>query len=590
MKLIFRSMGKYRGSIAIAVFLKLIGTLAELSIPYILEHIIDDVVPQGVLREVILWGLLMFAAAFVTRMLNVAANTRAIDNAHRVSYDVRQALFRKIAYLDGNRFDGFGLPSLISRMTSDSYNVQSSVQQLQALCIRAPMMLLGGLAVTLLMDPGLAMILVVMLPFLILVVLTVSARGIPLFAAVQTRLDTLVRIMRENITGIRVVKALSKTGYEMRRFAAANGEMTDTDIKASTVMAIPGPFMQFCLNIGLTLVVLFGARRVNGGTLEPGVILAFLTYFNMITQGVMGLSRIFMTMSKASASANRIDEVLQADSDQRVLAPEEGLVPSGSGCIRFEDVGFRYGEDSRGGRSGGSGEGFAGGRREKALDGISFSLEKGESLGIIGPTGCGKSTVISLLLRFYDASEGGVFLDGRDVRTYDRDELRRRFGVCFQNDMVFQDTLRANVDFGRDLGDEEVRIAVRDAQAEEYVDALPEGLDYRADIKGANLSGGQKQRLLVARALAGKPDILILDDSSSALDYKTDAAMRRAIHENCGDVTLIMVAQRVSSVMGMTRILVMDDGKCIGYGTHRELLETCPAYRETFDIQMGDMH
>ena len=585
MRLIFRSMGVYRRSIAVAVFLKLVGTLAELSIPYILEHIIDDVVPKGVLREVILWGLLMFAAAYVTRALNVAANTRAIDNAHRVSYDVRQALFRKIAYLDGNRFDGFGLPSLISRMTSDSYNVQSSVQQLQALCIRAPMMLLGGLAVTLLMDPGLAMILVVMLPFLILVVLTVSARGIPLFAAVQTRLDALVRIMRENITGIRVVKALSKAEYEKRRFSAANGEMTDTDIRASTVMAIPGPFMQLCLNVGLTLVVIFGARRVNGGTLEPGVILAFLTYFNMITQGVMGLSRIFMTMSKASASANRIDEVLQAESDQRVLAPEEGLVPAGPGCIRFEKVGFRYGEDSRSG----SAEDFAGGGREKALDGISFSLDKGESLGIIGPTGCGKSTVISLLLRFYDASEGGVFLDGRDVRTYDRDELRRRFGVCFQNDMVFQDTLRANVDFGRGLGEEEIRCAVRDAQAREYVDALPEGLDYRADIKGANLSGGQKQRLLVARALAGKPDILILDDSSSALDYKTDAAMRRAIHENYGDVTLIMVAQRVSSVMGMTRILVMDDGKCIGYGTHQELLETCPVYRETFDIQMGDM-
>ena len=586
MKLIFRSMGKYRRMVFAAVNLKLLGTLAELAIPYIQEHILDDVVPLGNLPQVILWGILMFVAAFVTRTLNVTANRRAIDNAHRVSYDVRQALFRKIAYLDGNRFDSFGLPSLISRMTSDSYNVQSSVQQLQALCIRAPMMLLGGLAVTLIMDPGLAMILVVMLPFLILVVLTVSARGIPLFAAVQSKLDTLVRIMRENITGIRVVKALSKTEYEKRRFAKANGEMTDTDIAASTVMAIPGPFMQFCLNVGLTLVVLLGAKRVNGGTLEPGVILAFLTYFNMITQGVMGLSRIFMTMSKASASANRIDEVLRAESEQKVLSREEGLIPTGSGCIRFEQVGFRYGEDSR---SGGDAKDFAGGGREKALDGISFSLEKGESLGIIGPTGCGKSTVISLLLRFYDATEGGVFLNGRDVRTYDRDDLRRRFGVCFQNDMVFQDTLRANVDFGRGLEAAAVEDAIRDAMAKEYVDALPEGLEYRADIKGANLSGGQKQRLLVARALAGKPDILILDDSSSALDYKTDAAMRRAIHENYGDVTLIMVAQRVSSVMGMTRILVMDEGKCIGYGTHQELLETCPAYRETFDIQMGDM-
>ncbi len=585
MTLVFNAMGKYRRTIALAVFLKLLGTLAELSIPYILEHIIDDVVPGGVLRQVILWGAMMFAAAIVTRTLNVNANRLAVDNAHRVSYDVRQALFRKIAYLSGNQFDAFGLPSLISRMTSDSYNVQSSVQQLQALCIRAPMMLLGGLAMTLIMDARLAMILVVMLPFLILVVLTVSAKGIPLYSRVQDKLDTLVRIMRENITGIRVVKALSKTEYEKRRFSAANGEMTDTDIHAGTIMAIPGPFMQFCLNIGLTLVVLLGARRVNAGDMEPGVILAFLTYFNMITQGVMGLSRIFMTMSKASASAGRIDLVLKAETDQRVLSPEEGKTPAGPGFIRFENVGFRYGEDSRGG----SEADFAGGGREKALEDISFSLERGESLGIIGPTGCGKSTVISLLLRFYDASEGGVFLDGRDVRTYDRDELRRRFGVCFQNDMVFQDTLRENVDFGRKLGEDTLRSALGDAMALEYVDGLPRGLDHRAAIKGANLSGGQKQRLLVARALAGSPEVLILDDSSSALDYRTDAAMRKAIHEHYGDTTLIMVAQRISSIMGMTRILVMDDGKCIGYGTHRELLETCPVYRETYQIQMGDM-
>ena len=585
MSLIFRAMGRYRRTIALAVFLKLLGTLAELSIPYILEHIIDDVVPGGVLRQVILWGAMMFAAAVVTRALNVNANKLAVDNAHRVSYDVRQALFRKIAYLSGSQFDAFGLPSLISRMTSDSYNVQSSVQQLQALCIRAPMMLLGGLAMTLIMDARLALILVVMLPFLILVVLTVSAKGIPLYARVQEKLDTLVRIMRENITGIRVVKALSKTEHEKRRFSAANGEMTDTDIHASTIMAIPGPFMQFCLNVGLTLVVLLGARRVNAGSMEPGVILAFLTYFNMITQGVMGLSRIFMTMSKASASAGRIDLVLQAETDQRVLAPEEGKTPAGPGFIRFENVGFRYGEESLGA----SASDFAGEGREKALDGISFTLEKGESLGIIGPTGCGKSTVVSLLLRFYDATEGGVFLDGRDVRTYDRDELRRRFGVCFQNDMVFQDTLRENVDFGRNVGEDALRSALGDAMALEYVDSLPEGLDHRAAIKGANLSGGQKQRLLVARALAAKPEVLILDDSSSALDYRTDAAMRRAIHEHYGGTTLIMVAQRISSIMGMTRILVMDDGKCIGYGTHQELLETCPVYRETYQIQMGDM-
>lgn len=583
MHLIARAMGRYRRAVALCVFIKLFATLSELMLPYILEHIIDNVAPRGDLPLAVFWGALMFAAALLCRQLNVAANRRGVQNAHNVSYDIRQALFQKTATLSGAQFDAFGLPSLISRMTSDSYNVQSAAQQLQTLCVRAPMLLIGGVAVTLVMDAPLALVLVAMLPVLLAVVLAVSARGLPMYRRVQQKLDGVVRIMRENITGIRVVKALSKTEYEKRRFQQANDEMTASDIAAGTVMAIPSPFMQLCLNGGLTLVVLLGAVRVNAGTLEPGVILAFLTYFNMIAMGVMGLSRIFMTMSRAMASADRIDQVLQTQPDQRVLPPSEAKAPAGDGFIRFENVSFSYGEGD------GSTAGFAGEEREKALSGISFSLERGESLGIIGPTGCGKSTIVSLLMRFYDAPEGGVFVDGRDVRAYEPDELRRKFGVCFQNDMVFQDSLRANVDFGRGLGEEALRAAVEDAQAAEYIDALDAGLDYRSDIKGANLSGGQKQRLLVARALAGRPEILILDDSSSALDYKTDAAMRRAISRHCNGSALIMVAQRVSSVMGMTRILVMDNGRCLGYGTHEQLLETCPAYRETYRIQMGEM-
>lgn len=583
MRLIARAMGRYKGAVALCVVIKLFATLSELMLPYILEHIIDTVAPRGDLPLAVFWGALMFAAALVCRQLNVAANRRGVRNAHNVSYDIRQALFQKTASLSGSQFDAFGLPSLISRMTSDSYNVQSAAQQLQTLCVRAPMLLIGGVAVTLVMDASLALVLVAMLPVLVAVVLAVSARGLPMYRRVQHKLDGVVRIMRENITGIRVVKALSKTQYEKARFRRANDEMAASDIAAGTVMAIPSPFMQLCLNGGLTLVVLIGAGRVNDGTLEPGVILAFLTYFNMIAMGVMGLSRIFMTMSRAMASADRIDQVLQTPPDQRVLSPGEAKTPAGGGFIRFEDVSFSYGEGD------GSAAGFAGEEREKALSGISFCLERGESLGIIGPTGCGKSTVVSLLMRFYDASEGGVFVDGRDVRAYEPDELRRKFGVCFQNDMVFQDSLRANVDFGRDVGEQALRAAVEAAQAAEYIDELADGLDHQADIKGANLSGGQKQRLLVARALAASPDILILDDSSSALDYKTDAAMRRAIARHCAGSALIMVAQRVSSVMGMTRILVMDNGRCLGCGTHEELLKTCPAYLETYRIQMGEM-
>jgi ATP-binding cassette subfamily B protein len=436
------------------------------------------------------------------------------------------------------------------------------------------MSIIGGVIMTFMMDRALSMVLIVMLPFLILVIFIVSSKGIPMYTGVQKKLDSVVRIMRENITGIRVVKALSKGEYEKKRFAAANEEMAHSDMRAGTIMAIPGPFMQLCLNIGLTVVVIFGAVRVNNGLMQPGVILAFLTYFNMITMGVMGLNRIFMSMSKASASADRIAEVIETEDGWEIAYGGEK-----DGYIRFDNVSFSYGGESK------TDADFAGGKRERALENISFSLNKGESLGIIGPTGCGKTTVVNLLMRFYDADEGSITIDGRDVRSYEKDELRRKFGVVFQNDMVFNDSIKNNIDFGRGISQEDLNRAAEDAVAMEYIDSLENKMEYMAAIKGANLSGGQKQRLLVARALAADPEILVLDDSSSALDYKTDATMRAAIKKNHKDSTLIMIAQRVSSIMGMDHIMVMDNGSCIGYGTHEELMENCPAYRETFEMQ-----
>ena len=469
-------------------------------------------------------------------------------------------------------------------MTSDSYNIQSFCQAFQTLMMRAPIMLIGGIIVSLTMDPGLASILLAMVPFMILISVGVSRLGIPMYQRVQEKLDGVVRIMRENINGIRVVKALSKTGYEMDHFARSNDDLARNDIKASTVMALPGPFMQLCLNTGLALVVIIGARRVDAGQIQPGVILAFLTYFNMISMGVMGINRIFMMLSKSSASANRIKKVLEAEDGPVVFDENDVPSPQGDEFIRFEHVDFSYGSTSTHDR-----KAFAGAEREKCLYDISFAIRRGESLGIIGPTGCGKSTIINLLMRFYDADAGHIFVDGRDVRTYEKDDLHRKFGTVFQNDMIFFDTLRQNIRFGRDLTDEQLLAAVDDAAAREYLDSLPEGLDYEASIGGANLSGGQKQRILIARALAGDPEILVLDDSSSALDYKTDADLRRAIFEHHGSSTTIMIAQRVSSIQNMTNILVLDNGRCIGYGSHAQLLETCPAYRETFETQMGSL-
>ncbi len=584
MKLILHTMGRYRNSILLVMAVKLLGTLSELMLPYILEHLIDHVVPLGRMDRVILWGSLMILAAVVTRQLNVLANRRAVENAHNISYDVRQALFRKTVNLSGARFDAFGLPSLISRMTSDSYNVQSCVQSIQTMCIRAPIMLFGGIAVALTMDAHMALVMCVMAPVLILVCVTVSRKGIPLYNRVQEKLDRVVLIMREAITGIRVVKALSKEKYEKERFAAANNDMAASDIRASTIMAIPGPAMQMSLNIGLTAVVVLGAYRVNAGLMLPGVILAFLTYFNMIMMGVMGLNRVFMMLSKASASANRIASVLEAEEGQAVLPAEACPAPAGEGFIRFEHVSFSYGESTAV-----SHEAFAGSGREKCLDDISFTLNKGESLGIIGSTGAGKTTIVNLLMRFYDADQGAVFVDGRDVRSMDKDALHRRFGVVFQSDTVFNDSLRRNIDFGRGLEEADIQNAVADSMAAEFIGELEEGLDYTADIKGANLSGGQKQRLLIARALAGDPEILILDDSSSALDYKTDAALRRAIFARHRDAAILMIAQRVSSVQSMTNILVLEDGRCIGYGSHEALLQSCPTYREIYETQMGSL-
>ena len=575
MKLIFRYMKTFASAIILSMFLKLLATFFELVLPYILEHMIDDVVPSGNMNSVIFWGIAMIFTAVFCWLFNIFANHTAVRNAHLISYRVRKDLFDKTINLSGSQFDAFGLPSLTSRMTSDSYNVQSFAQSFQTLCVRAPIMLVGGIIVTMTIDPVLSMILCIMVPILLTVVFSVSRHGIPLYNKVQTRLDDVTRVLRENITGIRVIKALSKTEYETERFHDINQKMTDQDMSANTFMAIPGPSMQLSLNIGLSLVVLIGAYRVNAGVMKPGVILAFLTYFNLIMMSVMALNRIFMMTSKASASADRIALVLAAK-DEPVIHTDTQPDPSDA-YIHFDHVSFSYRRQQ------------SNTEMENCLSDIDFTMPKGGTLGIIGPTGCGKTTIINLLMRFYDVSEGAVYINGRDVRSYAKDELHSMFGTVFQNDIVFNDTLRQNILFGRDLSDEQLNNAIEDAQAKEYISQLKEGLDYKADIKGANLSGGQKQRLLISRALAGNPDILILDDSSSALDYKTDSILRKAIAEHHGDSTLIMVAQRVSSIQNADQILVLEDGRCIGKGTHQQLLESCEYYRSIYESQMGEL-
>ena len=608
MKLILYYVKRLKKRIICNMSLKMTAALLELSLPYILEHILDHVVPCNELLPVILWSLLMIVMAFSCRALNVAANRMAIAVATDSITDLRARLFEKTMHLSGSRFDYFTLPSNTSRMTADSYNIQSFMASIQMMGVRSPILLIGGLAMTFSMDAHLALILLFMVPILFVVVIAISRKGIPLYDHVQRSLDRVVRVMRENITGIRVIKALSREERETARFHIANETFTKDDVHAGVIMAIPGPFMQLCLNSGLAAVVVYGAHRVNDGLMQPGVILAFLTYFNLIMMAVMGINRFFIMTSKAAASADRIQEILDdvpdltapvsvQDTHSIEHSESELCVLQNSSChstpqisaphITFRHVTFSYHADQNTATNGDKAY-FGGGTRKACLQNIHFSVERGQTLGIIGATGSGKTSLIRLLMRFYDPQEGCVEIDGQDIRSIPFDALRNKFGVVFQNDIIFNDTIRNNIVFDRNLTEEDVLRAAAHAEAAPFIETLEGTYDFEAAIKGANLSGGQKQRILIARALAGNPEILVLDDSSSALDYKTDSKVRAAIRTHYPNTTLIMIAQRISSVMHLDKIIVMEDGLVKACGTHEELLQSSSLYKEIFDSQMGE--
>lgn len=577
MRFIFSYLKKYIRVMLIGFGIKLLASLGELLIPYVLEHIIDEVVPTKMVWKSLVWGAVMILLAILVRQFNIAANRRAVKVAAESNFEIRNDLFEKTLNLSGNQVDEIGLPSLTSRITSDSYNIQNFIRAMQTMGVRAPILLFGGILVTLVMEWRLALILCIIAPVMIAIMVCISLKGIPFYDMVQNSLDEIVRIMRENITGIRVVKALSKEDYERTRYANANEDMEKKDVYASTVMALPVPLVTLLLNVGLTVVVIVGAHLVNSGVTKPGVILAFLTYFNMMLMGVMGLSRIFVMMSKANASAIRIEHVVQMiDELEPVHMPKENK-NAVEEYIRFDHVTFNYGKDDP----------LAGHTRQNCLIDIDFKIPKGHSLGIIGATGSGKTTIINLLMRFYDATEGEIYIAGKNVKSYDKKELHRMFGVVFQNDVIFADTLKENILFGREVDEKQIRAAIEDARAKEFIEKYEDGLLHEAEIHGANLSGGQKQRVLIARALVANPDILILDDSSSALDYKTDADLRKAIREHHHSTTTIVIAQRISSIMTLDDILVMDDGAIIGHGTHEELMNGCGVYQEIYKTQMG---
>lgn len=567
MKRIARYLIPYLSGIAFGLFLKFVGAMTELFLPWILSYMIDTVAPAGDLKRIALWGVMMALCAVTALVTNVVANRRASAVARDATRTIRHDLFRKIEHLSSKQIDELTVPSLISRLCTDTYNVNNTIARLQRIGIRAPVMLLGGVTVTMLQDFRLSLVLVGTLPLMAVGITLISRSGIPLYRRVQAAVDQAIQTVRDDVTGIRVIRALSKGEFEREHFHRDNCALCAEQIRADTIMSATNPLMNLLLNGGLTAMVVVGAYLVRDRLSSPGTIIAFLSYFTTILNSALAINRIFVMLSKATASAQRIDEVLSLPDE----SPEGGLAQLKSRAhVVFDDVCFSYNG------------------RVNDLSHISFTLERGRTLGVIGATGCGKTTLIQLLQRFYRVNSGGVYIDGQNVNAFDDQTLHTLFGVAFQSDAFFAGTIRENIDLGRGLPQAQIERAARCAQAAEFIDALPDGYDHRVQAKAVNLSGGQRQRLLIARALAGNPEILILDDSSSALDYRTDAAMREALRREYPHVTTVLIAQRVSSVRGADEILVLENGAMAGLGSHDALMQTCPLYAQISRIQTGE--
>lgn len=559
-------LSAYKKRMAVGLAIKSLGTVSELFLPMIMAYMIDDVAPTGNVLAISLWGVAMLGFAALAWIGNVIPNRMASRVARDTTERIRTDLFTTTLYLSARQTDEVTVPSLVSRLSSDTYNVHNMIGMMQRLGVRVPILLIGGVALTFTVEPVLALVLLAVVPFLTVVVIYVSARGNVLYTDLQRAVDTMVRKVRDTYTGIRVIKALSRGDRERESFEKINSDVVERETRAGVTMGLSNPLMNVVLNLGMTVVVLVGAYRVSAGASKVGQIIAFTSYFTIILNAVISISRIFVNVSRGAASAKRICAVLNMGEE---LVPDPSLAEGSveeKGSVRFEHVTFSY-------------------DGAPALTDVDFSLNKGETLGIIGATGSGKTTLVALLLRFYDCDKGRILVDGADVRSYDERKLRNKFGVVLQNDFLMAASVKDNIKFGRDVSDDDVVKAAENAKAAQFITALDDGYDGMLTARGANFSGGQKQRLLIARALAGDPEILVLDDSSSALDYKTDAELRATLAREYPDTTVIMIAQRISSVRAADKILVLDKGRVAGFGDDATLMQTCEVYRSIYRSQ-----
>lgn len=560
----FKFLKPYRVYCVLGPASKLAEAILELYLPLLMARVIDEGVARGDTGYILRMGGLMLGIVTIGLLCALVCQYVASITSQGFGTGLRSAVFRRIQSFSHAELDRFSTPSLVNRLTNDVNQLQYAVAMLIRLVIRAPFLCIGGIVMAVAIDWRLSLVLVAAIPLFILVMTWIMRKTVPLHRTVQGRLDRLTRVLRETLSGVRVIRAFARTGKEEARFDRAAEEHTDAALRVGRISAILNPGTQLIMNLAILAIVWFGGVRVEAGGMTTGEIIAFINYVNQILLALTVVANLVVTFTRAYASAGRVLEVLETESSIADPA-EKGTKPVEPGeaapVVEFRGVDVSFGG-------------------ERALSDISFSVPRGATVGIIGGTGAGKSTLVNLLLRFYDVEQGAVLVDGRDVREYPLADLRKKIGFVPQQAELFSGTIAENIRWGDEGADDEaVEKAARMAQADEFIRRQKGGYQAVVERGGANLSGGQKQRLTIARALVRQPEILILDDASSALDYATDAALRRAIRTGTAGMTVFLISQRVSAIRQADCILVLDDGRLAGAGQHEELLKGCEVYR-----------
>ena len=570
MKKILRYLKPYKWQAILVVVLTSIQSLSQLYLPNLMSDIVDNGVVRKDIAMIIQTGLIMLGFTLIVSICTIVARLYSSRTAVGFARDLRRDIFKKVESYSLNEFDKIGTASLITRSTNDVTQIQNVMVMVLSMLLSAPIMCIGGIVMALNKDTGLSWLIVAVIAFMSLLILVIGLKALPLFKSLQKKIDKVNLVLREGLTGMRVIRAFNKTDFEQARFEAVNKDLTDTSTTAYRWMGALMPSILFALNVATVAVIWFGGLRVNTGEIQVGDLMAFQQYVMQVMFALIMATMLFVMLPRASASAERINEILNMPisiADTTDTAPETLK----KGYVEFRNVSFYYH-----------------GAEAPAVEKITLTAKPGETTAIIGGTGSGKSTLVKLIPRFYDADDGQILVDGIDVRDYPQAALRQKIGFVPQKINLMSGTIAHNLRYGKDdATEEEMRRALDIAQASDFVSALDKGLDADVAQDASNFSGGQKQRLSIARALIRKPEVYIFDDSFSALDFKTDYKLRQALKSEIEHATVFIVAQRVSTVMNADTIIVLDNGKVVGQGKHKELMESCETYREIVSSQLS---